>query len=108
MSDSTSGDSRLAERNIPGMNRHARFAEVEHAEDVGATLRRIVSYFLHEKVLVAGMLPSLFSGALTIVGTVLIMFWYCWQLALLSCATVILTVLVTKILSKQVRKFQYV
>ena len=33
------------------------------------------------------------------------MLWYCWQLALLSCATVLLTVLATKFLSKRVRKF---
>ena len=204
------------ERNIPGMNRHARFAEVEHAENVGATLKRIITYFAHEKKLVGGMLgvvilgtlcgvcapslqsnaidiiagsqtgslprtlifmlavyllysasqlvqgllsahlsqrivkrmreelfdklidrpvryldthshgdvmsrmtndienisttvsqslPSLFSGVLTIIGTVAIMLWYCWQLALLSLATVLLTVLATKILSKKVRKF---
>ena len=204
------------ERNIPGMNRHAQFAEVEHAENVGATLKRIITYFAHEKKLVGGMLgvvilgtlcgvcapslqsnaidiiagsrtgslprtlifmlavyllysasqlvqgllsahlsqrivkrmreelfdklidlpvryldthshgdvmsrmtndienisttvsqslPSLFSGVLTIIGTVAIMLWYCWQLALLSLATVLLTVLATKILSKKVRKF---
>ena len=34
-----------------------------------------------------------------------IMLWYCWELALLSCATVLLTVAATKILSKKVRKF---
>ena len=33
------------------------------------------------------------------------MFWYCWQLALLSCVTVLLTLLVTKVLSGKVRKF---
>lgn len=204
------------ERNIPGMNRNARFAEVEHAENIGATLRRILKYFVNEKLLVGGMLcivvfgtlcgiyapslqsraidiisgsadgilmntlmfmlvlyllysasqllqglisahlsqrivkrmrgelfgkmidlpvsyldmhshgdvmsrmtndienisttvsqslPSLFSGVLTIVGTVAVMFYFCWQLALLSCATVILTVAATKILSKRVRKF---
>ena len=54
---------------------------------------------------VSQSLPSLFSGVLTILGTVAIMLWYCWQLALLSCATVLLTVLATKILSKNVRKF---
>ncbi|MDO4354959.1 MAG: ABC transporter ATP-binding protein [Clostridia bacterium] len=204
------------ERSIPGMGRPTRFAEVEHAEDVGATLRRIVTYFAHEKALVVSMLavvilgtlcgvyapsmqssaidiiagastgnlartlilmlavyllysacqlaqglvsaqlsqrivkrmreelfgriidlpvqyldthshgdvmsrmtndienisttvsqslPSLFSGVLTVLGTVAIMLWYCWQLALLSCATVILTVLATKLLSKKVRQF---
>lgn len=209
-------ESKNVERNIPGMNRHARFAEVEHAENVAGTLKRIVTYFIHEKMLVITMLgivifgtlcgvyapslqskaidmiagaaqgnlahtlilmlvvyllysgsqllqglfsanlsqrivkrmreelfgkfvdlpvkyldthshgdvmsrmtndienisttvsqslPSLFSGILTVFGTVVIMLFYCWQLALLSCATVILTVAVTKVLSKRVRKF---
>ncbi|MGM9629194.1 ABC transporter ATP-binding protein [Butyricicoccus sp.] len=209
-------DSKLAERNIPGMNRRNRFVEVEHAEDVKGTLRRIVTYFVREKMLVFCMLgivifgtlcgvfapslqsraidiiagtvqgklmntvlfmltayllysgsqliqglisaklsqrivkrmrgelfekivdlpvpyldthshgdvmsrmtndienisttvsqslPSLFSGVLTILGTVAIMLWYCWQLALLSCVSVLLTVCATKILSKRVRKF---
>lgn len=212
----TVNDSKLAERNIPGMNRRNRFVEVEHAEDVKGTLRRIVTYFVREKLLVFCMLgivifgtlcgvlapslqskaidiiagtvqgklmntvlfmltayllysgsqliqglisaklsqrivkrmrgelfekivdlpvpyldthshgdvmsrmtndienisttvsqslPSLFSGVLTILGTVAIMLWYCWQLALLSCISVLLTVFATKILSKRVRKF---
>ncbi len=50
-------------------------------------------------------LPSLFSGVLTMAGTVAVMFWYCWQLALLSLMTVLLTVLATKILSRKVRKY---
>lgn len=209
-------DKKLEERNIPGMNRHSRFAEVEHAENIDATVKRIMKYFSHEKLTVIAMLaivilgtlcgvyapglqsraidiiagaesgsfvktlvfmlvvyllysvsqllqglfsaglsqrivkrmreelfgkivdlpvkyldthshgdvmsrmtndienisttvsqslPSLFSGVLTIIGTVAIMLWYCWQLALLSCATVILTLLATKILSGNVRKF---
>ena len=208
---------KLEERNIPGMmNRNARFAEVEHAEHIGKTLCRILTYFAHEKVIVIGMLlivvfgtlcgiyapslqstaidiiageaeghftrtlifmlavyvfygisqllqglfsaklsqrlvkrmreelfgkiidlpiryldshshgdvmsrmtndienisttvsqslPSLFSGVLTVIGTVAVMIWYCWQLALLSLFTVVLTLLATKILSKKVRKF---
>lgn len=54
---------------------------------------------------VSQSLPSLFSGVLTIIGTVTIMLLYCWQLALLSFATVFLTVIATKVLSKKVRKF---
>ncbi len=54
---------------------------------------------------VSQSLPSLFSGVLTIIGTVAIMLWYCPQLALLSFATVLLTLLATKILSGKVRKF---
>ncbi len=216
MSDKNDQRQQLTERSLPGMNRSARFAEVEHAEHIGATVKRIVSYFIHEKAMVISMLsvvifgtvcgvyapslqsnaidiiagtrtgnlgrtlifmltvyllysgsqllqslfsaklsqrivkrmreelfgklvdlpiryldthshgdvmsrmtndienisttvsqslPSLFSGVLTIIGTVAIMMWYCWQLALLSCATVILTLIATKILSGKVRKF---
>lgn len=210
-------DQKMVNRNIPGMmNRHERFVETEHAENVEATVRRIITYFLHEKKLVIFMLaivvfgtlcgiyapslqskavdiiageregvlfhtllfmisvyllysvcsllqglfsarlsqnvvkrmreelfgkimglpvryldthshgdvmsrltndienisttvsqslPSLFSGVLTIIGTVAIMLWYCWQLALLSLVSVLLTLLATKILSGRVRKF---
>ena len=210
-------DRKLVERNIPGMmNRSTRFAEVEHAENVGATLRRIAAYFARERAMVAAMLgvvvlgtlcgvyapslqsraidiiageavgklgqavlwmllvyllyslcqllqglisarlsqrivkqmrgelfgriidlpvryldahshgdvmsrmtndienisttvsqslPSLFSGVLTVLGTVAIMLVYCWQLALLSCVTVLLTLLATNLLSKNVRRF---
>ena len=48
---------------------------------------------------------SLVSGALTILGTVAMMFYLSPQLALLSCATVILTVVATKFLSNAMRKF---
>ncbi len=207
---------KLQERNIPGMNRHERFHETEHAENPGAALKRLITYFAREKVMVAAMLgavifgtlcgvyapslqssaidiiagskngnlwhtllfmllvymlysgsqllenlisaslsqsivkrlreelfekivdlpvryidthsrgdvmsrmtndvenisttisqslPSLFSGVLTVAGTVAIMVWYCWQLALLSCGTVILTLGATKILSGKVRHF---
>lgn len=209
-------EKKLMERTIPGMNRHERFVEVEHAQNADAALKRLVSYFAKEKALVTGILaivlagtlcgvyapslqssaidiiagektgdlaktiivmfaayliysvsqlaqgllsakisqrlvkrmrgelfgkiidlpiqyldthshgdvmsrmtndienisttvsqslPSLCSGVLTIIGTVVIMLYYCWQLALLSLATVLLTLLATKLLSGQVRKF---
>lgn len=205
-----------AERNIPGINRHERFVETEYAENVGGTVKRMLTYFGREKRLAAGMLaivmfgtlcgvwapglqskaidqiagardgalartlcmmlaayllyslsqlaqglisadlsqrivrrmreelfektvelpvkyldthshgdvmsrmtndienisttisqslPSLCSGVLTVAGTVAAMLWYCWQLAFLSCATVLLTVWATKVLSKRVRRF---
>lgn len=216
MIDPKEQEHKLAERNIPGMNRHERFVQVQHAENTGAALKRILTYFAREKSMVCFMLttvifgtlcgilapglqsnaidilassrsgsfsltltfmlavyllysasqllqnllsarlsqrivkrmreelfekivdlpiryldthshgdvmsrmtndienisttvsqslPSLFSGILTILGTVMIMMWYCWQLALLSCGTVILTLLATRILSGQVRRF---
>ena len=209
-------DKKIMERTVPGMNRNARFAAVEYAENIGGTLKRILAYFAKERMLVSSLLgvvlfgtlcgiyapslqskaidiiagteegglagalilmlavyllysgsqllqgllsarlsqrivkrmreelfgkiidlpvryldthshgdvmsrmtndienisntvssslPSLFSGVLTIAGTAAIMLYYCWQLALLSCATVILTFLATKFLSGQVRKF---
>ena len=167
---------RPVEQGFSGPNHNARFATVEYAENIGGTLRRVLTYFAKEKGLVALMLavypiysasqflqgllsarisqrivkrmreelfgkmmdlpvryldthshgdvmsrmtndienisttvsqslPSMFSGVLTIIGTVAVMVYYCWQLALLSCATVLLTLLATKILSGKVRKF---
>ena len=209
-------DKKLEDHTIPGMNRHSRFAEIEHAENAKESMKRILKYFSHEKGIVIFMfavvifgtmcgvyapslqsrvidiiagsrqdslqvslifmlaaymvysgsqllqgllsarlsqrivrrlrvelfgkivdlpvryldnhshgdvmsrmtndienisttvsqsLPSLFSGILTIIGTAAVMLWYCWQLALLSWATVLLTVFATKILSGKVRKF---
>ena len=58
-------ESKLAERNIPGMmNRRERFAEPEHADDIKATVRRIAAYFVEEKRLIAGMLAVVLSGTL--------------------------------------------
>ena len=54
---------------------------------------------------VSQSLSSLFSGFLTIIGTVAMMIYLCPQLALLSCITVILTVVATKLLSTWMRKF---
>ncbi|MBE6138079.1 MAG: ABC transporter ATP-binding protein [Erysipelotrichaceae bacterium] len=53
----------------------------------------------------AQTLGSLFSGVLMIAGTVIMMFITCWELALLSCVIVLLTVIATKFLSKAMRKF---
>lgn len=49
-------------------------------------------------------LGSLVSGVLTIIGTVVIMFIYCWQLTLITMLTVILTLVVTKKMSKVMRR----
>lgn len=71
----------------------------------GDIMSRMTNDIENISTTISQSLPSLFSGALTIIGTVGIMFWYCWQLALLSCVTVLLTLLVTKVLSGKVRKF---
>lgn len=71
----------------------------------GDVMSRMTNDIENISTTVSQSLPSLFSGVLTIIGTVAIMLWYCWQLALLSFATVFLTFLATKILSGRVRKF---
>lgn len=71
----------------------------------GDVMSRMTNDIENISTTVSQSLPSLFSGVLTVLGTVAIMFWYCWQLALLSCLTVLLTVFTTKVLSKNVRKF---
>ena len=53
---------------------------------------------------VSQSLGSLISGVLTIVGTVAVMFWYCWQLTLITMVSVIITVVITKYMSKAMRK----
>ena len=50
-------------------------------------------------------MSSLFSGILTIIGTVVMMVALCPQLAVLSCVTVILTIAATKFLSKAMMVF---
>lgn len=54
---------------------------------------------------VSQSLSSLFSGVLTVIGTVAMMLYLCPKLALLSCTTVILTVMATKFLSTAMRSF---
>ncbi|MBQ9940415.1 MAG: ABC transporter ATP-binding protein [Clostridia bacterium] len=49
-------------------------------------------------------LGSLVSGVLTIVGTITIMLFKCWQLTLITLLTVVMTVFVTQNLSKVMRK----
>ncbi len=50
-------------------------------------------------------MSSLFSGVMTIIGTVIMMVYYCPSLALLSCVTVFMTVFATNYLSKVMKKF---
>ena len=71
----------------------------------GDVMSRMTNDVENISTTVSQSLPSMFSGILTILGTVTVMLWKCWQLALLSCATVLLTLLATKVLSGQVRKF---
>ncbi|MGN0428334.1 MAG: ABC transporter ATP-binding protein, partial [Agathobacter sp.] len=71
----------------------------------GDVMSRMTNDVENISTTISQSLPSMFSGVLTIAGTAAIMLWYCWQLALLSFVTVILTILATKVLSGKVRKF---
>ena len=71
----------------------------------GDVMSRMTNDIENISTTVSQSLPSLFSGVLTIIGTAAIMIAFCWQLALLSCATIVLTVLTTMFLSKQVRLY---
>lgn len=71
----------------------------------GDVMSRMTNDIENISTTVSQSLPALFSGVLTIIGTMAIMLWYCWQLTLLSLATVLLTLLATKILSGKVRRF---
>ncbi|MCD8021848.1 MAG: ABC transporter ATP-binding protein/permease [Lachnospiraceae bacterium] len=55
--------------------------------------------------IVSQSLSTLVSGVLTIIGTVIMMVWICWQLAILSCVTVILTLLVTRLITGKMREY---
>ena len=57
-------DKKTEERSLSGMGRHPRFAEVEHAENAGVTLRRLLAYFAEEKLLVLAMLSVVIVGTL--------------------------------------------
>lgn len=54
---------------------------------------------------VAQSLSSLFSGVLMLIGTLFMMMYYSVPLGLLSCSTVILTVLFTSLMSKYMRRY---
>ena len=75
------------------------------AHSHGDVMSRMTNDIENISTTVSQSLPSLFSGVLTVLGPVAIMLVYCWQLALLSCVTVLLTLLATNLLSKNVRRF---
>ena len=50
-------------------------------------------------------LSSLFSGVMTLIGTVAVMLWYSWQLTLLSCSVIVFSVIFTQVISRVIRKY---
>lgn len=71
----------------------------------GDVISRMTNDVENISTTVSQTLPSLFSGIFTVVGTLSIMLYYCWELTLLSCATVLLTVASAKFLAKKVRTY---
>lgn len=55
--------------------------------------------------IISSSLSSLFSGVLMLIGTTAMMLYYSVPLGLLSCSTVILTVLFTSFMSKHMRRY---
>ncbi|MBQ7446392.1 MAG: hypothetical protein IJV59_00375 [Eubacterium sp.] len=54
---------------------------------------------------ISSSLSSLFSGVLMLIGTASVMLWYNVPLTALSCSTVVLTVLFTRFMSKNMRDY---
>ena len=91
--------------------RHDLFKKIDHlpipyldSHSNGDIMSRMTNDVENVSTTVSQSLGSLVSGLLTLVGTVTIMFIYCWQLTLVTMLSVILTVLVTNKMSKVMRK----
>lgn len=101
---------RLSQRIVKQM-RHDLFQKIDHlsikyldTHSNGDVMSRMTNDVENVSSTISQSLGSLISGVLTILGTVIIMFIYCWQLTLITMVTVILTVLITKKMSKAMRK----
>lgn len=75
------------------------------ANSHGDIMSRMTNDIENISTTVSQSMSSLFSGILTVIGTVVMMIALCPQLAALSCVTVILTIVATKLLSKAMRLF---
>ena len=91
--------------------RHALFKKIDYlsikyldTHSNGDIMSRMTNDVENVSNTISQSLGSLVSGVLTIIGTVTIMFVYCWQLTLITLLTVILTVVVTKKMSAAMRK----
>ena len=98
-------------QNIVKQMRHALFQKIDYlsikyldTHSNGDIMSRMTNDVENVSNTISQSLGSLVSGVLTIIGTVTIMFAYCWQLTLITLLTVILTVVVTKKMSAAMRK----
>ncbi|MBQ2117949.1 MAG: ABC transporter ATP-binding protein [Clostridia bacterium] len=100
----------LSQRTVKRM-RHDLFEKIDRlpiayldTHSNGDVMSRMTNDVENVSDTVSQSLGSLVSGVLTVVGTIAVMLWHCWQLTLISLVTVVLTVLVTKKLSGVMRK----
>ena len=110
----TLGQSLMAARlsqNIVKQMRHDLFKKIDYlsikyldTHSNGDIMSRMTNDVENVSNTISQSLGSLVSGVLTIIGTVTIMFIYCWQLTLITMVSVILTVIVTKKMSTMMRK----
>lgn len=108
------GQSLMAARlsqNIVKQMRHDLFKKIDYlsikyldTHSNGDIMSRMTNDVENVSNTISQSLGSLVSGVLTVIGTVVIMFAYCWQLTLITLITVILTVIVTKKMSTVMRK----
>lgn len=75
------------------------------ANSHGDIMSRMTNDIENISTTVSQSMSSLFSGILTVIGTVVMMVALCPRLAAFSCVTVILTIVATKLLSKAMRIF---
>lgn len=75
------------------------------ANSHGDIMSRMTNDIENISTTVSQSMSSLFSGIPTVIGTVVMMVALCPRLAALSCVTVILTIVATKLLSKAMRIF---
>ncbi|MBR2894517.1 MAG: ABC transporter ATP-binding protein, partial [Oscillospiraceae bacterium] len=96
---------------IAKLMRHDLFKKIDNlsikyldTHSNGDIMSRMTNDIENVSTTVSQSLGSLISGILTVIGTVAIMFYHCWQLTLITLLTVILTVIVTKYMSRIMRR----
>lgn len=98
-------------QSITRQMRHDLFDKIDHlsikyldTHSNGDVMSRMTNDVENVSNTISQSIGSLISGVLTIIGTIAIMFWYCWQLTLITLVTILLTLFVTKKMSKAMRK----
>lgn len=54
----------IKQQNIPGVRNHNHFVEAEHVENIKATLKHFLKYFIHEKEMIIFMLIIVICGTI--------------------------------------------